>query len=76
MLLAADRELALEPVRRVGDRRRHVAAAQIIVRQHARAGLQRVLDGDRRAGSAMSILASRAARRAASRVSATTANSA
>ena len=44
MLLAADGELAFEPMRRGGQRGRDVAAAKIVVGQHARAGLQRVLD--------------------------------
>ncbi len=48
MLLAADRELALEPVRGGGDRGLRVAAAEGVVVLHARAGLQRVGDGDRR----------------------------
>ena len=48
MLLPADLELALEPMRRGGKRALDVAAAVSIVGQHALAGDQRVGDRDRR----------------------------
>ena len=63
------RELALEPMRRARRARLDVAAAELVIGQHALAGDQRVVDGDGGLASSMSILARRAARRAASRVS-------
>ena len=77
MLLAADRKLAREPMRGPVDRGGRVAAAEARSRP-ARArplpsASAMVTDG---AFASMSILASRAARRASSRVRAATANSA
>ena len=66
MLLAADVEHALEPMRRARKRGGGVAAAEFIVGQHALAGLQRVLDRDRRA-SPRRCRSWRAARRGAPR---------
>ena len=48
MLLAADGEGAVEPARRRGERALHVAAAVGVIGLHARAGLERVGDGQRR----------------------------
>ena len=48
MLLAADAERALEPVRCGRDRRRRVATAEGVVRQHRFAARERVLDHDAR----------------------------
>ena len=47
MLLPADAELPFEAVRRGAQRALDVAASEFVVGQHAPAGRQRVLDGDR-----------------------------
>ena len=48
MLLAADRELAIQPMRGLVDRGRRVAAAERIVVLNARAADERIRDRDRR----------------------------
>ncbi len=50
MLLPADVELAFEPMRREAKRRLHVAAAEIVIRQHARAAGEGVVNSKRRLG--------------------------